>query len=180
MLIDAARSSLLMVDIQERLAPVMHDPRSVLYNGALLVKAARRLEVPVLCSEQYPKGLGPTMVDVREVLPEGATLEKSEFSCAANPGLLQALRDTGREQVVVAGIEAHVCVLQTCLGLTREGFEVFVVRDACSSRREANAEAAFARMAANGVSVVTLEMALFEWLGRAGTDAFKEITGWIK
>ncbi|HLO77001.1 MAG TPA: hydrolase [Magnetospirillum sp.] len=180
MLIEAARSVLLLVDVQENLGPVMADPRSVYRNCALLLRAAARLEIPVIASEQYPKGLGPTMGELRELLPDGAVVEKLHFSCAAEPAIAERLRGLGRSQVVVAGIEAHVCVLQTALGLKASGYDVFVAGDACSSRLAANHQAALARMAANGVDVVTTESAVFEWLHRAGTPEFKDLIALIK
>jgi nicotinamidase-related amidase len=180
MLIDAQRSCLLVVDVQEGLGPVMADPRRVYRGCGLLMRAAARLAVPMLISEQYPKGLGHTVGDVRELAPEGTVMEKLHFSCAADPAIRARLDGFGRAQVVVAGIEAHVCVLQSALGFKRIGYEVFVVADACSSRDPANHQAAMARLAAAGVTVVTLEMALFEWLHVAGTPEFKEISRLIK
>lgn len=180
MLIDAARSVLLLVDVQENLGPVMADPRLVYRNCALLLRAAARLGVPVIASEQYPKGLGPTLGELAALLPDGAVMEKLHFSCAADPAIAERLRGLDRPQVVVAGIEAHVCVLQTALGLKAAGYEVFVAGDACSSRQAANHTAALARMAANGIDVVSTESAVFEWLHRAGTPEFKDLIGFIK
>lgn len=180
MMIDAKRSSLLIVDVQQNLVPVMADPRAVLRGCTILLRAARRLEIPVLVSEQYPKGLGHTMGEVLAEAPEGAVVEKMHFSCAYEPAIMDRLGATGRQQVVVAGIEAHICVLQTALGLKAAGMEVFIVADACSSRDPANHRAAMDRLNANGVSVVTVEMALFEWLHCAGTDEFRELSRLIK
>lgn len=180
MLIDAKRSSLLIVDVQENLAPVMADARAVYRGCTILLRAARRLEIPVLVSEQYPKGLGPTVGEVLAEAPPGAVVEKIHFSCAAEPAVRQRLDAFARPQVVIAGIEAHVCVLQSALGLKAAGMEVFVVADACSSRTPANHRAAMERLAAHGVGVVTVEMALFEWLHCAGTAEFKELSRLIK
>ncbi|MGE5475203.1 MAG: isochorismatase family protein [Bacteroidales bacterium] len=180
MLIEASRSVFLLVDVQENLGPVMADPRSVYRNCALLLRAAARLGVPVLASEQYPKGLGPTIGELKALLPADAVVEKMHFSCAAEPAVAERLRALGRPQVVVAGIEAHVCVLQTALGLKAAGYDVFVAGDGCSSRVAANHAAALARMTAAGVNVVTTESAVFEWLHRAGTPEFKDLIGLIK
>lgn len=180
MLMDATRSSLLIVDVQENLGPVMADPRQVYANCATLLRAADRLAVPVTVSEQYPRGIGPTMGELKVLVPEGAVVEKIHFSCADEPAIRARLHGFGRGQVVVAGIEAHVCVLQTCLGLKAAGYDVFVVGDACSSRNPANHQAALARMGAAGIGVVTTEMVLFEWLKRAGTPEFKDLLKWIK
>ncbi|MCR6628767.1 MAG: hydrolase [Magnetospirillum sp.] len=180
MLIDPQASSLLIVDVQENLGPVMADPRAVYRNCALLLRAAARLGIPVTVSEQYPKGLGPTLGELRELLPEGAVLEKLHFSCAADAGIAARLAGLDRPQVVVAGIEAHVCVLQTALGLKAAGYQVFVAGDACSSRLAANHQSALARMAANGVEVAATESVVFEWLQRAGTAEFKDLIALIK
>lgn len=180
MLMDAKTASLLIVDIQENLAPVMAEPRQVLRNASLLLQAAARLAVPVTISEQYPKGLGHTMGELLALAPQGVVCEKLHFSCAAEPAMLSRLQGFARPQVVVAGIEAHVCVLQTCLGLKEQGFDVFVVADACSSRKQANHDLAMARLAAAGVSVVSTEMVVFEWLHVAGTDSFKDLIKLVK
>lgn len=180
MLLDASRSSLLIVDVQQNLGPVMAEPRQVYRHCTLLLRAAARLAVPVTISEQYPKGLGATMGELLVEAPTGVVMEKMHFSCAAEPAILARLRGFDRPQVVVAGIEAHVCVLQSALGLKAAGFDVFVVADACSSRLVANHQLAMNRMAAAGVAVVSTEMAVFEWLYVAGTPAFKDMIKLIK
>lgn len=180
MLMNAARDVLLMVDVQEKLAPVMDDPRRVLVNGQRLIKGAGLVGVPVLISEQYPKGLGPTMVDLRELAPTDAFVEKTTFSCAGEPTILRRLEALGRPGVVIAGIEAHVCVTQTALDLHRMGYATRVVRDAVSARQPASETAALERLARAGVDLVTVEMVLFEWLGDARHPAFKEMQKLIK
>jgi nicotinamidase-related amidase len=175
MLIDGNRSWFVMIDVQERLCPVMNDPRRVIVNCQRLLKGAALLDVPVLATEQYPRGLGPTMADLRPLLAEGAVIEKTCFSAAAEPAVIERLRGMPRPQVVVAGIEAHVCVAQTALGLSDQGFAVAVVGDACSSRHPPDEAAALARLAAAGIAVVTTEMVLFEWLGRADHPCFKTV-----
>jgi hypothetical protein len=180
MLIDAGRSGLLIVDVQEGLAPVMADPRRIYRGCGLLMRAAGRLGLPLLVSEQYPKGLGRTVGELLELAPEDAVVEKIHFSCAADPAIRSRLDGWGRRQIVVAGIEAHVCVLQTALGLKAIGYEPVVVADACSSRSPDNHTAAMSRLAANGVEVATVEMVVFEWLHRAGTPEFKDLSQLIK
>ncbi|MBC7950279.1 MAG: hydrolase [Rhodospirillaceae bacterium] len=180
MLINAKRSSLLLVDVQENLAPVMADARSVYRGCGLLLRAAARLDIPVTASEQYSKGLGSTVGELAQLLPEGAAVEKIHFACSAEPAITERLAALNRNQVVIAGIEAHVCVLQSALGLKALGFEVFVVADACSSRLAANHQAAMQRLATNGIGVVTVEMVVFEWLHRAGTPEFKDLVALIK
>ena len=180
MLMDAARSSLLIVDVQQNLGPVMAEPRQVYRNCGRLLRGAARLAVPVTISEQYPKGIGPTMGELLAEAPEGAVVEKMHFSCAAEPAILSRLQAFQRPQVVIAGIEAHVCVLQSAIGLKMAGFDVFVVADACSSRVAANHQLALDRMDSAGVVVVSTEMVLFEWLHVAGTPEFKDMIQLIK
>lgn len=180
MLMRAENSSLLIVDVQERLAPVMSDPRRVIRGCTLLMRMARRLDVPVVASEQYPQGIGPTIFDLREWLPPEGAVAKLHFSCADEPVLLDRLASSGRRQVVLAGIEAHICVLQSALGLKEKGFDPFVVTDASASRRPENEDAAWQRLRQAGIPTVTLEMVLFEWLRVAGTPAFKELVALVK
>ena len=179
MLLDKVRSSLLVVDLQERLLPAMSAPDQIIPPIQLLIRAAMALQVPVLASEQYPKGLGHTVPAVRDLLESGQILEKVEFSCAANPALHAQLRRLSRDQLVICGIEAHVCVLQTALGLASEK-QVFVAADATASRRPENRRLALRRMGRAGVEIVSAEMVVFEWLGRAGTPEFKELSALLK
>ncbi|MCP5367413.1 MAG: hydrolase [Hyphomicrobiales bacterium] len=176
----AADSCLLVVDIQQRLLPAMAEPDAVTGQAAVLLRAARRLEVPVLVSEQYPRGLGPTVESVAALAPDGATVEKTHFSCWGEPDWRWRFQGLGRRQAVVCGIEAHVCVLQTVLDLLDAGHAVFVVADATSSRRAESKQRALARLAAAGAAVVTTEMVLFEWLQRADVPAFRELSALIK
>jgi len=175
-LIDAEKSCLLVVDVQERLIPAIHDGERVIRNTGWLMRIAGELGVPVLMSEQYPRGLGHTVAELRDLMPAGEIVEKLHFSCAASPECRKRLDVIGRRQVVVAGIEAHVCVLQTALGLLRDGFEVYVVAEATSSRRAADAELAVERLRHDGVRIVGREMVAFEWLHRAGTDRFRDVS----
>ena len=158
----------------------MFDPRSVYHGCGLLMRAATRLGLPLMISEQYPKGLGHTMGELLALAPDAPVMAKLHFSCAHDPAMRAWFDAQNRPRVVVAGIEAHICVLQTALGLKAAGFEPVVVADACASRVEANTLAAMARLAANGVEVATVEMVLFEWLHRAGTPEFKELSPLIR
>ena len=180
MLMAAERSVLVIVDVQERLCPVIADARRVLRGCRVLIQAARRLAVPVVATEQYPQGLGPTMVDLRELLAPGEVLPKMTFSLADDAAVLARLEGLARPQLVLAGIEAHVCVLQSALRLNQLGWRVFVVEDCCGSRDPENARRAAARLNAAGVGMVSLEMVVFEWLQVAGTAAFKELINLIK
>lgn len=180
MLIDRNQSALLMVDVQRKLAPAIHDGPAVIGNNRRLLAGAAHLGVPVFVSEQYVAGLGGT-VDELLPLPEGAMrIDKMHFSCTAEPGFMPLLAHAGRQQIIVTGMEAHVCVLQTVLGLLEADFAVFLVEDAASSRTPANRAAGMARAQAAGASVVTTEMVLFEWLGQAGTEEFRALLPLIK
>jgi nicotinamidase-related amidase len=180
MLIEASRSLLLVVDVQTGLAPVMSEPRRVYRGCSLLLRSAARLGIPVIVSEQYPKGLGRTVSELLDLAPEGAVMDKLHFSCAHDDAIRARVEESGRRQVVIAGIESHVCVLQSALGFKALGFDVVVVGDACASRTEASFSAAMARLADNGVEIATVEMAIFEWLHRAGTPEFKDLSALIK
>lgn len=180
MLLAAERSFLAIIDIQERLLPVMADPRQVLWGAAVLMRAATRLGVPMVVTEQYPKGLGPTQADLKPFIPEGDLFVKQHFASTGEAGFLERVGGFNRKQAVLAGIESHICVTQTALGLKAAGYEVFVVLDACSSRHQASIDTARQRLLQNGVDIVTVEMALFEWMGQAGTPEFKELSALIK
>lgn len=183
MLLSRNRSQLLIVDVQAKLLPAMSDQRAI-ERCIRLVRAAKALAVPITFSEQYPQGLGHTVEPLLEALEnEGEVIEKVEFSCLANGvlrGRLQELRRHGRSQVVIGGMESHVCVLQTAIDLAHHGFEAFVVVDAVSSRDEASRRAALARLLKAGVEVVNSEMVVFEWLGKAGTAEFRELLTLVK
>lgn len=175
MLMNRDQSVLLVVDIQERLLPHINEGQAVLDNAVWLVKVAQRLGVPVMVSEQYPKGIGPTVAVLRGLtFPEGVA-EKLHFSCVAAK-CLDRLPGCERPQVVVAGTESHVCVLQTVLDLRAQGREVFVVADAVGSRRPSDKALALERMRSHGVQIVSREMVAFEWLKQAGTDEFRSIS----
>ena len=181
MLLDASKSSLLIVDVQERLLPAMAEGNTVLARTGILLSAAQELSLPVTISEQYPKGLGRTASDIAS--NQARVFEKLAFSCWRDEGLRQhltALHEGGRPQVLIAGIEAHVCVLQTAVDLAQAGFATYVVDDAISSRKAASAELAMKRMAGLGVQVINTEMAVFELLGRAGSPEFKALSAFIR
>lgn len=181
MLLSARRAHLVVVDIQERLTPAIHGLDSLLQQTGILVRAAGRLDIPVTVTEQYPKGLGHTLPSVAAGLPESAAVvSKVTFACTGEPAFLERIASCGRDQLVLCGMEAHICVLQTALGLRQQGWAVAVVADAVSSRTPENAARGLARMAAHGVDCVTTEMVLFEWLERAGTPQFRELSALVK
>jgi nicotinamidase-related amidase len=175
MLMDAQQSALLVIDVQERLLPAIDDWQRTLDAVIWLVQVACRLDVPVLASEQYPKGLGHSHADVLAALPPCVIGEKLHFSCTPD-ACLAPLAGSDRQQVVVCGTEAHVCVLQTVIDLKASGKDVFVVADAVGSRTPENKALALERMRQHGIEIVSREMVAFEWLRVAGTPLFREIS----
>jgi nicotinamidase-related amidase len=179
----AADSVLVIVDIQERLLPTMPPAgrEQMLRNVRILAESATRIGVPILVTEQYPKGLGPTTEPVLEALPPVAPrIDKTCFSCSGSEAFIAALAATARSQVVLAGMEGHVCVLQSALELRAAGREVWVVEDACCSRNPANLVNAVHRMRAAGVVVANTESVIFEWLRDARHEQFKAISALLR
>ena len=172
MLLSAERSVLLLIDLQQRLMPAINAGDAVVARAARLAEAAALLDVPVLATEQYPEGLGPT-VEALAGYPR-ATLAKTAFSAAADPGF-QALLPAGTREIVIAGVETHVCVLQTALELVGSRHRVILAADAAGSRYPADHQAAVERARQHGVEVVTSEMVLFEWLRDSRNPAFRQV-----
>ena len=208
MLLDADDSQLVLIDYQTRLMPVIFEQGLALANAVRLAQMARLMHVPVWATEQNAEKLGATASELQAAIDsaQGQTLHKMHFS-AVPDGLIEALRPPvqqtaaprgnarslpkhmqravqeqpeGRSTIVIAGCEAHVCLMQTALDLLEEEFEVWVVTDACSSRSEKNRDAAFDRLAGNGAELVTTEMVAFEWLRTAEHPAFKDMLQLIK
>jgi nicotinamidase-related amidase len=171
---------LVLIDYQERLFPVMHDRDRLLKNVIKLVSGAAVFGLPVIVTEQYPQGLGPTLPEIRALLPGTQPIPKTCFSACDDGIFLEVLRATNRRQILLAGIETHICVYQTALALVREGYEVQVVTDGCASREASNEIAALQQMAAAGVLHTNVEMALFELLKVAKGDVFKQISRIVK
>ncbi|MCB8820096.1 isochorismatase family protein [Microvirga rosea] len=184
MLLNAARSHLIVIDMQQRLLPAIEGGDAVASRVSVLLKGAERLGVPITVTEQYPKGLGPTVQPLLDSIPAGtAVMPKVSFSAAGDAAIAEhvmSLRAQGRDQLVLCGVEAHVCVLQTALGFRATGLEVAVVADAVSSRAPASVAAACARLLHAGCHWVTTEMVIFEWLEQAGTDDFRALSALIK
>jgi nicotinamidase-related amidase len=174
-LIRAKDSVLVVIDVQERLVPAMQAPARTLRNTRTLLTAARECSVPVILTEQYPAGLGSTVPEIAAAAAGATVVPKMHFSCMEDDGFARAFRSIGRKQAVLVGMEAHICVVQTAASLLEEGYEVFVVSDATASRTLESEQACLARMTASGAHVVTTEMVVFEWLGKAGTPAFKRL-----
>ena len=180
MLIKPDKSSLLVVDIQEKLAPAMSDIEGVVENTSILLQAAKRLSIPCLVSEQYPQGLGKTLESLQELFDDTARVDKVNFSCMGDEGFAKRFGALNKQQAVIVGIEAHVCVLQTAMDLLAENVQVFVVADATSSRKPESHSMALHRLSGAGAEIVTTEMVLFEWMGKAGTPEFKDLSKLIK
>jgi nicotinamidase-related amidase len=173
-----ASSVLVVVDVQERLFNAMDAERrdEMVANVKILVSAARRLGVAVLVTEQYPRGLGRTLPEVRTLLGDAPPVEKTAFSCARAEGFVERLRGLGADHVILAGIEAHVCVLLTALDLLTQGLRVSVVADAVCSRRPANLEIGLEQARQAGAVVTATETVVFQLLGGADSDAFRELS----
>jgi nicotinamidase-related amidase len=177
--LDRGRAALAVIDVQEAFRPAALDFDRVAANVGVLVQGARILGLPVLVTEQYPKGLGDTVPEVAQHLEGASRLEKTSFSAVAADGFPAILPDV-RDQVILCGIETHVCVNQTAEDLLATGREVHVVGDAVTSRTAENRELGIHKMERSGAVLTSVETALFELLREAGTPEFKEIQRLIK
>ncbi len=175
-----AKAGLVVIDVQERLLPAIHEHERVLQNTIRLIKGAGVLKMPVFMTEQYPKGLGRTSAEIRAAAEGCSLMEKTKFSACGAAGFHEALTEKHVADAVLCGIEAHVCVSQTCLDFLERGQRVFVVADAISSRTAENTRLAVQRMQQAGAIIVSTEMILFELLEEAGTDEFRHILALIK
>jgi nicotinamidase-related amidase len=183
MTLDRERTALVVIDVQERLFPAMDaDHREeVMRNIKVLTATARRLNLGTLVTEQYPKGLGHTLQEVKDALPAGVQpVEKVAFSCLGVDAFRSRLAATGARQLLLAGIEAHVCVLMSALDLLAEGYAVHIVADAVTSRSQANWRLAMAQLRQAGAVVTTTETVLFQLLRQADTDDFRELARLIR
>jgi nicotinamidase-related amidase len=174
----ARDAALLVVDVQEKLMALMEDRARVVGNSVRLIRAAALLGIPTWATEQYPKGLGPTVSEIAALISQRS--EKLTFSCCGVPELVEQLHGRGIRHVTVAGIEAHVCVAQTALDLLRLGFGVGVPADAVGSRNRLDWELALRRLERAGAVVTSTEAMLFEWLGTADHPQFKAISALVK
>jgi nicotinamidase-related amidase len=182
-LLCAANSQLLIVDIQTKLADVMPETEVQLTtaNTGILLEAAGLLSIPVLLTEQYPKGLGKTDANIIQKLPKATQVfEKSGFSCCLAEGFCAALESSGRKQIILAGLEAHVCILQTALELSHNGYQVYVVEDAICSRKAEHKFYTLQRMQQQGVTLINYESVMFEWLRDASHPHFRRISGLLR
>ncbi len=168
------------VDFQERLVPAMSGKDELIRNSSILLKGLAVLGVPVILTRQYPKGLGETVAEIKEAAPGQPEYDKLTFSCYDDEGIREAIRSSGRNQIILCGIEAHICVLQTALGLKEDGFDVLLVENCTGSRKQADKDAALRRSMTEGILPATYESVLFELTQIAGTPQFKEISRLIK
>lgn len=171
----------MVVDIQDRLASVMSEREHVVKNTSLLIEAAKILHVPIVLTEQYPIGLGHTVKELREIFPpELKAIEKLHFSCCSEPGFLEEIQKLGRNKVILTGMETHICVLQTALGLLDEGYGVHFVSDAVCSRKKSDYEVGLGVAREAGAVITSAETVIFQLLEQAGTDEFKQISKLVK
>ena len=179
MLLEPLTSSLILIDVQEKLLPALFNTEQVIKNSITLIKAADHLSVPIVLTEQYSQGLGFTISEIADATQGKAQIiDKTSFSAMKDVTFknhITELQNLGRTSFIIAGCEAHICVLQTAIDLKDEGFDVFFVTDAVGSREEASSEMARERLSAHGIHLVTTEMVLFEWIERYDSKAFKEL-----
>ncbi|MBI2485794.1 MAG: hydrolase [Deltaproteobacteria bacterium] len=177
------KTSLVVIDMQERLMNALpEEPKqSVTKNAGTLIESAKILGIPITVTEQYPKGLGLTIPEIKEAVGNDfSPIEKVVFSCARSPEFKSTLKETGRKEVLICGIETHVCVLQTVIDLINDGYTVYIPADAVASRKELDWERGIKLIEKTGAIVGTTETFLFQLLERAGTDEFKKISKLIR
>lgn len=178
--LNAENSLVLIIDIQERLVGAL-DKDIVVSKAVKVASAANALSIPVVVTEQYPKGLGNTVEPLKAVLPENTEIvEKTSFNALLEDGMKERIASYGKKQIVIFGIETHICVHQTAAALIEEGYEVYVIKDACASRNKYEFKQGIEAMQQNGVKVSCVEIALFEWLKGAKNPKFKEVQALIK
>ncbi len=178
--LDKEDTVLLIIDIQEKLAAVMKERDRVVRNNLHLIELAKTAGMPVMVTEQYSKGLGQTVAEIREALPFYRPIEKMTFDCCGQPAFLEDLKEHGKRNVLLTGMETHICVLQTCIGLLRDGVNVHIVGDAACSRTAENWKTGIEFMREAGAVVTSTETALFQLLKAAGTEEFRKISQRIK
>lgn len=178
-MLDKKDSLLVIIDVQERLVAAL-DKDIVVRRASRLAEAAKILEIPTIVTEQYPKGLGSTVAPLKSRLaPNTPIIEKTAFSALKEPKFLEKLESYGKKQIIICGIETHVCVHQTTADLLSEVYEVYVAKDACASRSKYEFKEGIDRMQSNGANISTVEIILFEWLKSARNPKFKEVQALI-
>jgi nicotinamidase-related amidase len=179
-MLDILKSLLVVVDVQGKLAQLMHDKDALFKNIRILIKAVKMLDIPVLWCQQCPETLGATVPEIVELLTDDKPINKSAFSCCGEENFNIRLNKSSRQQIILCGIETHVCIYQTAMDLQRKGFDVDVVADAVSSRSQDNKQLALSKMSAGGINISCTEMTLFELLKTAKHPQFKNIAKLIK
>jgi nicotinamidase-related amidase len=175
------KTILICIDLQERLIPAMHTGDSAVAGAAKLIKGFLAVGCPVIVTQQYTKGLGDSVAEIKEASDDFSHIEKSSFSVMGEPDFVDALKETGREIVVVCGVESHVCVMQSALDLFEAGYKVFLATDAISSRKKSDMDSAIMRMVQTGIIPTTVESALFELLENdSKSETFKTISRLVK
>jgi nicotinamidase-related amidase len=174
------QSAGLVIDIQEKLFPLISDNETLVNNSGILIKGLQALNIPLLVTEQYTKGLGPTIQPLKELLPGEKVIEKLAFSCCDEPAFISRLSGLNRKFIIITGIESHVCVMQTALDLLEHNYIPVVVEDCVSSRRLNDKNMSVYRMRRSGVIITTYESVLFELLRYSGTEEFKAISRLVK
>ncbi len=179
-MLDSANTVLLVIDVQEKLARVMHERDVMIANLQKLIKGIKVMEIPAIVTEQYPEGLGPTVQDIISFLPGTPVIPKTSFSCWGDEKFVRELKSLNRKQVLVSGIEGHVCVYQTVCDLVANGYEAYVVTDSVTSRTPENRKLSFIMMRQSGARLTGTETILFELLRVAEGEKFKEISRIVK
>lgn len=179
-MLDIQQCCLTVVDVQGKLAQLMHSREALFKNVQILIQAAKILDVPILWCQQCPDALGPTVPEIAQPLNDNEPINKSAFSCCGEEQFNARLKDSARNQILLCGIETHVCIYQTAVDLLRQGFNVNVIADAVSSRTLENKQIAINRLADEGANITCTEMALFELLKTAEHPKFRQIAKLIK
>ncbi|MBU1063873.1 hydrolase [bacterium] len=180
MKLNSDKSVLLIIDVQEKLLPVMSEVSRLMTSMTKLVRGIQLLEIPIILTEQYSRGLGATVSEIRELIPDIRPVEKRSFSCCFNENFMSVLDKLNRKQILVSGIETHVCVYQTCIDLLEKGYAVFLMVDAVSSRKQDDKDLAIRVLEKEGVQLRSVEMALFELIQTSQHVKFKELSTIIK
>ena len=173
-------TALVVIDVQGKLAQLMHNRTELFKNLRVMIQGTQVLGIPILLTEQYPKGLGPTVPEVSQLLTAIEPIAKNAFSCCGEPAFMSALEPLGRRQILLTGVETHVCVHQTALDLLDAGYEVQVIADAVSSRTAENRHIGLEKMRDAGVVITSTETALFELMKLAEGPQFKQISKLVK
>lgn len=170
----------LVIDIQKKLFPHIDNHNNLQENCKILLSGLNVLDIPVVVTEQYPKGLGSTIKEISNLITDFSPIEKLSFSCCGEKKFLETLHEYGKRNIIICGIEAHVCVLQTVIDLIERGYHPVLIEDCVSSRKPSDRETALKRMAREGVIITTYESILFELCEVAGTEQFKQISKLVK